>query len=372
VLEKIVLEAKQLSPVSLMAAQEYNEKKEFIIEQVNQELKNHPTIISLIGQKALGLMLEGHSNHAKFMANIFRFNCFEVLAKNIIWVLRSYKARGFSYAYFPIAWQAWSDAVEEHLEPAHALMIKKIYSWMQSKYQEMALLAQVEITNELPSDPAWQEIKDKFFAALLKGEYKECLLVAMKEVNTSQKMEDFYVQVIQPSMYDIGYYWERGEISVAQEHLASIIVSRVMTALYPRFMVTEQTKGIAVVTAAPNEYHELGALMVADLLEIDGWEVKYLGANTPEEDLLNFLRTTKPLFLGISVCLFFNLEKAAEIIAAMKKDSELEQIKIMVGGLAFDNSSELAHNLGADGWAPNAKEAVVLAREWWEKKGSDC
>lgn len=365
VLERIINEAKKLPAVSLEAARKYNEKKEILIGQVNEKLKNHPLIKEIIGQGSLELMFENHVNHANFMANVFRFNQLELLAKTIPWVYRSYKARGFSYDYFSVALQAWSEAVEEHLANEHVLMINSIYTWMLAKHGQIIEIVQEEASCFESVDPPWQEIKDKFFFFLLQGEYKNCLILAMESVNTSKDLAEFYLQVIQPSMYQIGLYWEKGEISIAQEHLAAILVSRVMTALYPRFMGNEQTKGRAVVTSAPNEYHELGALMVADLLEIDGWDVKYLGANTPVQDLLRFLKSTKPHLLAISVTMAFNLENAARLIEAVKADPELGGIKIMVGGLALQAEPELWHKLGADAGAADARIGVLLAREWW-------
>lgn len=364
-LEKIIAEAKELPAVSFEAAKKYSEKKEILIAQVNEELKKDPLINQILGKGTLELMFENHANHANFMANVFRFNQFELLVKTIPWVYRSYKARGFSYDYFLVALQAWSKAVEDHLDNDHVQMINRIYTWMLAKHQEMIKIAQEEVASTVSTDPSWQEIKDKFFFFLLRGEYKNCLVLAMEVVSNSKELEEFYLQVVQPSMYQIGLYWENGEISVAQEHLATVMVSRVMTALYPRFMSNEQTKGIAVVTSAPNEYHELGALMVTDLLEIDGWDVKYLGANTPQQDLLKFLKSIKPDLLAISVTMSLNLERAAKVIEAVKGDRELDKIKIMIGGLAFQQESEIWQRIGADARAFDAREAVMLAREWW-------
>jgi methanogenic corrinoid protein MtbC1 len=59
-----------------------------------------------------------------------------------------------------------------------------------------------------------------------------------------------------------------------------------MVDIYP-----SQAKGKAVITAAPNEFYEIGAWMISDILEFDGWEVRYLGANTPVNDLANKWKT---------------------------------------------------------------------------------
>ncbi len=133
-----------------------------------------------------------------------------------------------------------------------------------------------------------------------------------------REVPGFYLNVIEPSMYEIGARWERGEISVAQEHLATAISSRVMAALYPRFVLGEQTKGRAVVTTVYEEFHELGAWMVADLLALDGWEVSYLGAHTPTGDLLDMLLNLKPDLLALSSAMPFNLDRVQESIQTVR------------------------------------------------------
>ena len=116
--------------------------------------------------------------------------------------------------------------------------------------------------------------------ALLQGEYRECLRLTDRVVTSPETLVDFYLQVVQPCLYQVGNLWQRGVISVAQEHLASAVVARVMAVAYDRVEPMHQLQGKAVVTAAPHNFHEIGARMLADCLGLDGWEVDYLGANT--------------------------------------------------------------------------------------------
>jgi methanogenic corrinoid protein MtbC1 len=168
-------------------------------------------------------------------------------------------------------------------------------------------------------------------------------------------------------MVEIGRLWEIGDITVAQEHLASSLVSRVMASLYPRILVAQHTLGKAVVTTSPNEYHELGARMVADVLETDGWDAYFLGANTPRKDLVQMLLDRRPELLLISVAMFFNLVRAQEIVEAVRAREELRDIRIMIGGRALLHDPGLWRRLGADGWGADAVQAAALAKSWWEQ-----
>ncbi len=228
----------------------------------------------------------------------------------------------------------------------------------------MVRLAQELAPAEPTADPAYAADRQNFLQALLRGDSQTCLEIGSRLTKTSAGLQTFYLEILQPAMYEVGRLWEEGEISVAQEHLASAMVARLMAILYPPLAVVQKPKGRAVVTAAPNEFHETGARCVADLLALDGWQIDYLGANTPSVDLLHHLLQNTPQVLALSVAMPFNLDITTDVITTIRQQPELANLKVMVGGLAFANLPELWQITGADGYAPHAKGAVELARTW--------
>jgi MerR family transcriptional regulator, light-induced transcriptional regulator len=212
--------------------------------------------------------------------------------------------------------------------------------------------------------PEWKANKDEFLSLLLDADFEACLTLSTEIVQSPDHLKDFYLQIIQPSLYDVGLLWESGRVSVAEEHLATSIVGRIIASMYTRFRRGKYSKGTAVLTAAPNEFHEVGSRMVADLLEMDGWNVIYLGVNTPEDDLIRFIKKTKPVFVGISAAMPFNLDRISRIIADLRKDEETSRIRIMVGGIGFNSFPDLWRAVGADAWAPDGQQAVELAQKW--------
>ena len=138
--------------------------------------------------------------------------------------------------------------------------------------------------------------------------------------------------------------------------------------MYGGFVMGEAGKGKAVITAAPNEFHEVGARMISDQLEMDGWQVDYLGANSPAHDLLALLRQMPPFLLGFSIVVPFNIEAVRRIIEEIRADEILKNIKIMVGGPVFSLEPELCRKIGADGYATSGGQAVELARQWWKER----
>lgn len=363
-IEDLIKEAKVKFHVSQAAVSSYEQQKDVMLEIVNKKMTAHHDLSELIGHNPLQMMYDNHLNHINFMINVFKFNSFEMLVRIVPWVYRAYHFHGFSYEYFPVELKTWKHAVKSALDSSEAHEIIRVYDWLIMQHQRMIALSQKGPTFMVQVLPEWQRRKEKFLSLLLDADYDACLKMSEQIVQSEDTLKDFYLQVIQPSLYDIGVLWEAGKISVAEEHLATAIVGRITANIYTKIRRSRKKKGKAIITAAPNEFHEVGSRMVADLLEIDGWDILYLGANTPQGELFKLMKKVKPRFLGISVAMPFNLDRTSKIISDMKGDKTIRKIKIMVGGIGFNSFPDIWQTVGADGWAPDGRAAVELAQQW--------
>lgn len=208
-------------------------------------------------------------------------------------------------------------------------------------------------------------IQKQFMADLLNGSVHSAIGLASR-VKSVAHLKSFYLQVVQPTMYEVGQLWESGNISVSQEHAASAIVSRVMATLQAQFLRGHPSRGRAVVAAIANEYHELGAWIVADMLELDGWEVCYLGANTPLKSIAEMVVRLSPDLLALSMTMPFNVEQVRGLIAELRHEPKTKDVVILVGGRALNSSPDSWKSLGADGYAADFETAVRYARNVWE------
>jgi len=100
-----------------------------------------------------------------------------------------------------------------------------------------------------------------------------------------------YDNVIGRLMHDLGDAWARGEIGVADEHLATHTIYEALIVLRARLLREAEAasmpiaaRGPAIVGCSEGDKHELGALMVRTTLELAGWHVLYLGADVPIEE----------------------------------------------------------------------------------------
>jgi len=149
--------------------------------------------------------------------------------------------------------------------------------------------------------------------------------------------EAVLLELIQPSMVQVGERWHRGEINVAAEHFATQFVRRKLCGLLNIF--EDGTRSTIVVGCAPGELHDLGALLAALFLVRHGWRVIYLGPQLPLTDLLETVRAINPDLVCLSAS---TAETAAQLIEVAQALREaFPQLNFGYGGRAFNINPEL-------------------------------
>ena len=362
--DELSAEVKKLPKVSGKAALEYRNAIPKIHEIINKKMAGLENIGTLTGDNPLAVMFDNHKNHLTFISTVLNLGFYDLLSKTLPWVYRAYTGRKFSQDYFPTFLTNLKQTFTETLSPQTAAEVNLIYSWMIEKHETLLKLSQDRELRPPPVDQKWMETKNRFQNALLSGDSIECSEIAKNFIKEKDDIYKLYLYIIQSSLYDIGTLWEEGKVSVAQEHLASAIATRIIASISSNMAGNPIDKGKILVTSSSNEFHQIGAWMLSDILEIEGWNVRFLGANTPYEELFKLMRDFKPEILAVSVTMPFSIEAIKEMILKIKSDEELKDIKVLVGGKVFNENPELWKLINADGYASNPEEAVALIRTW--------
>ncbi len=132
--------------------------------------------------------------------------------------------------------------------------------------------------------------------------------------------------VVEPLLRRVGDEWKAGNFTVAQEHL----VSEAVRARIERLLADARggVRGLAVLACPPGERHDCGLLMLAVLLRADGWQVAYLGADTPLEDAFDLADRVDASVLCLSATM-------PETMTGLKTAlSSRAQLEVIIGGAA--------------------------------------
>lgn len=176
-------------------------------------------------------------------------------------------------------------------------------------------------------------LRADFLKGLINGDKKSCSDIALSCFVEEKSIVTVYEELIKPSMYMIGELWEINKISVATEHLASAIIESILNEIYPHIINSGKINKSVVVSCLANEHHQIGSKMVADIFEKEGWDVLYLGANTPEKSLLEYIRLIQPTLVAISISIYFHLPYLEDLLKMLEEN--FPKLKVLVGGQAL-------------------------------------
>jgi len=210
----------------------------------------------------------------------------------------------------------------------------------------------------------------EFIEHLQKADKEWCVDKAMSMLSTGDiDIATLYNEILTPSLNGDEFDPVDEGLRVWKEHERTAIVRTVIENCYP-YVIKERRKRVGasigekvVIFCPTEELHEMGARMVADFFTLCGYEVSFIGANTPLGDILVGIGSVRPGYVALSVTNHYNLVaagKAIERIVRLRKDLGLE-FKIIVGGRAFERHKELVYQMGADMYLSSLDDISKLA-----------
>lgn len=173
----------------------------------------------------------------------------------------------------------------------------------------------------------------RYLEGLLTNDRQQCRLNFEQWLESDAGLRSLYEDLVQRSLYEVGERWEQGRISVATEHRATAVTESLLNLAYPRLFAQPRSGKSAVIACAPNEYHQLGGKMVADLFELNGWSGYFQGANTPVSAVKALIEEKRPDVVALSMTVAFSLD--ALIGAATEIRKAFPALPVLVGGQAF-------------------------------------
>jgi len=160
----------------------------------------------------------------------------------------------------------------------------------------------------------------------------------LSEAFAMYRVEEVCLGVVAPTLVEVGARWHRGETSVATEHFASSFVRR---KLFSLFNVYDSGRGRGLVFAgcAPDEWHEIGMLMISLFLVRRGVRLHYLGPNLSADDgLAETLRHHRPDLLIVSATADETAERVNELASVIDGLPE-PRPGLGFGGRGFDDEA---------------------------------
>jgi excisionase family DNA binding protein len=196
---------------------------------------------------------------------------------------------------------------------------------------------------------------DRLFQRLLAADQPGSWKVVEAAQASGMAVPLIYTKVIVPAMQRVGEGWHRGQVTIAEEHAASQVVTRIVSRLSAQISRRGVSKGTVVLGTPATELHTLPVMMAGDLIRSEGFEVLDLGSNLPPDSFAAIAASQQRLVaVGISVT---SAGQADEIAATISAVRSLVDAPILLGGAAIDGDQH-AKLLGADFGARNAADII--------------
>ena len=191
--------------------------------------------------------------------------------------------------------------------------------------------------------------------ALIQGNRAGAESIVTKGVDEGIGLIELEVGIIQPAMYEIGRLWQQNKITVAQEHLATAISQNTLARAFLSADFADPNDKKVVCACVEGNQHGLGLRMVSDAFELAGWDSTFLGADTPNNSLIQQVDLEKPDAIAVSISMPHQILALSQLIGTLKSEFSGHCPAIVVGGLALNHHGDLAKRLVVDNWYQDAK-----------------
>ena len=294
-------------------------------------------------------------DHLTFLRNAIEFGNSETFRHYFQWSTNLLKARNIPHYELATFINDLCKVVDSRLSESEKTMLRAFV--LDSSPSEQVSVHQTPP----PSESPLKLDQEAFLQALLAGNRQAAKSVAFEALARKYQLIDIYIEVFQKSLYQIGNLWEKNHISVAQEHMATAITQYVIVNIFDHVNPVLINRGKGIVTGVEGEFHQVGAHMVADTLEMQGWDIRFLGVNVPHKSILQIIEEFHPDLVGISATMLSNVPMVRDLIVKIRSQSGSGSMpRILVGGGAFRTLPDIHREIEADGFAQDLQSLLTL------------
>ena len=226
--------------------------------------------------------------------------------------------------------------------------------------RQSAVLAQARVdTHQGAFDP---DPASQFFEAINQGHEAAATATLLGSYLNGVPLVEILDGTVTNAMHRVGDLWQCGDLTVADEHLATQIATRAIESLRDGMQRGGTDERRALVCAVEDELHEIAVLCVELLLEEMGWDVKNMGANTPFYALNDALKKHRPGLVCISSTANMALSRNAREYEEFRAAARSAGARVVLGGEGFRDEN-IRQRFPADLYASNFQDLLSFLQE---------
>ncbi len=213
------------------------------------------------------------------------------------------------------------------------------------------------------------DMYEKMARAIVDGQRREAERLAREAVEKKLDLLAVIQSGFVPGLQRVGELWARGDYFLPELMSAAESMKAAMAILQPelrRANVDTPSRGRVVIGTVEGDIHDIGKNLVASMLQAHGFEVHDLGADVKLQKFIDRAQETEADFICLSALLTTTMLGQRRLIEILGEARLRDCFLVLVGGAPV--TQKWADDIGADGYAENALEAVKLATRLVERK----
>jgi 5-methyltetrahydrofolate--homocysteine methyltransferase len=206
-----------------------------------------------------------------------------------------------------------------------------------------------------------EEILQNIFNGILEGDRETVRTNVQQAINAKMSPAVILNDSMVSAMAEVGKRFEEGEYYVPELLIAARAMKEGLALLKP-LLAEAKVKAAGRVAAGTvkGDLHDIGKNLVCMMLEGAGFEILDLGTDVSPEKFVDAVQNGKADVICMSALLTTTMPNMVATIDALKAAGLRSKVKVLIGGAPVTDS--YAHQIGADGYAPDASRAVALAK----------
>ena len=207
-------------------------------------------------------------------------------------------------------------------------------------------------------------IKDKIKKLVVEWETEELKEFCQTILKNNEATASSLLQIIGDVMKFVGDQFEEEEIFlpelIGSAETVKVAIDEVLDPAIRASGEERKTMGKVVIGTVESDVHSIGKDLVGSFLFSNGFEVYNLGVEVTADQFISKAEEVDADIIGLSSLITMSMDFQKQVIEELKKRGLRNKYKVIVGG--SPTSEDWAENIGADGWADDAIEAVELIK----------
>ncbi len=223
------------------------------------------------------------------------------------------------------------------------------------KEEEERVVVQAQhISSQQPEDAC-----QLLHKAVLKGDRKGIATLTKKALEQGEDSTKLLNQALLPAINLVGEYFDKGTYFLPQLIASAETMKNAISILEPLLLKETDTADmpVAVMATVEGDIHDIGKNLVTLMLKNYGFKVIDLGKDVPADTIIRTARENNAGIIGLSALMTTTMQRMREVVALVKQEGIAS--KVMIGGAVI--TKEYAEEIGADGYAADAADAVKVA-----------